>query len=144
MVATSFSHFCLQDSCGTEGSRPDSVDLITFSEGGDLPHPLPSPAPSFTFSPEKKQPKPNTGVFQYETVHPQPSIAQSSPHQLGGKKAEHIQSRKGGVVYAELGRRPANAPVVLPPAISVHYMSVRKEPMPKDKVSMNSFLETKC
>ena len=73
-----------------------------------------------------KRPGPKPGDAQYEKMDSHPSNAQSNP-----------QSKKNGVVYAELGSRPANAPVVLTPAISVQYVIVNTRPIiPKDMVSI--------
>ena len=129
----------MQGSHGHEVSGPD-IDQTTSVLGEETPLSAQTPSSTYSFV---EQPGPKARDT-YEHVLPQPSKAQSSPFKLDGKKAERVQSKKGGVECAELGSRPANAPVVLPPDTSVHYTSVRKEPMPKDTVSMNSFLKTKC
>ena len=119
------TYSCIQDAHGAEQSDP-VADHARFVGGEEIPHPQQSAPTSCYPQPTVKQPRPNPRNAQYEKVDSNPSNAQSSR-----------QAKKGGVVYAELGSRPANAPPVLPPDTRVHYMTVNQRPAPKDTVSIS-------
>ena len=95
---------------------------VEYAELGDRPANAPPVLP------------PDVGV-NYVGVKPTPKAKVSL--KLDEKKAEHVQSKTDRVVYADLGSRRPNAPVVIPPNTSVHYVDVR--PTLKPKVRINSF-----
>ena len=118
-LTSSIALYCIQDLHVPETGA--------YGSGEGTPNSLrtPTPTPSNHSCPSQSVPEP--GKVQYKDVVPRPSNALPS-------QSKDMESKKGPVVYAELGAKPASAPAILPPDRPVQYMTLKSAT--NDMVSM--------